>query len=132
MTSWRPLQDTIARRFALTIILAIVVTLGLTAIVVQLAGVWARPTAHEMGLLDRANDIVRMVEAVPSAQRSRVADAVANPIFRVNWYPEPSTVAEALNAAAGITSTTPVSGGEKARISGASVLSEAGFAMLSE
>ncbi len=102
---WRLLQDTIARRFALTIALTILVTVGLTGAVVWLAGAWALPSARDLGLLDRANDIIQMIEAAPRAGRERVADAVANPIFIVSWYPEPSAVAIALDAAAQVKST---------------------------
>ncbi len=104
MKFW-PLQDTIARRFACTIVFTIVLMVSLTWLVVQFAGVWARPSAHEMGLLDRANDIVRMIEAVSPTQRSQVAGAAANTVFRVDWYPERSRVAVALDAAASVNST---------------------------
>ena len=71
-------EDTIARRFAVTIAAAIVVALSLTGLVVEFAGVWARPPVREAGLLERANDIVRMVEAVPERERQALASAVAN------------------------------------------------------
>lgn len=92
-------RDTIARRFAFTIVLSIVVTLGLAALVVQFAGVWARPSAHAQGLLERANDMVRMIEAAPASQRKTLADAVANPVFTVNWYPATSPAAVVIDAA---------------------------------
>ena len=104
MKFW-PLQDTIARRFACTIVFTIVLMVSLTWLVVQFAGVWARPSAHEMGLLDRVNDIVRMIEAVSPTQRNKVAAAVTNKVFRIDWYPEQSPVAEALDAAAGVSPT---------------------------
>ena len=92
------LEDTIARRFALTVVLSIVVAIGLAGIVTHFAGAWARPSARELGLADRADDIVRMVEVTPEQQRQVMLNAVANATFRVNWYPATSTLAAMLNA----------------------------------
>ena len=92
------LEDTIARRFALTVVLSIVVAIALAGIVTHFAGAWARPSAHELGLVERADDIVRMVEVIPEQQRQVVLNAVANATFRVNWYPATSTTAAMLNA----------------------------------
>jgi signal transduction histidine kinase len=92
-------KDTIARRFALTVVLAIVVMLSLTGIVIEFAGVWGRPPVRETGLLERADDIVRMVEAAPERERQTLMDAVANARFHADWYPATSTVAVMLDAA---------------------------------
>jgi hypothetical protein len=92
------LEDTIVQRFAMTVVLSIVVAIALAGIVTHFAGTWARPSAHELGLVDRADDIVRMVEVTTDQQRQAVLNAVANATFRVNWYPAPSTTAAMLNA----------------------------------
>jgi signal transduction histidine kinase len=68
-------------------------------LVAHFAGVWARPSAHELGLLERADDIVRMIEATPEPQRQAVVNAADNATFRVDWYPAASTVAVMLDAA---------------------------------
>jgi len=97
MKPW--LEDTIARRFALTIVVAIVVALVLTAAVIQFSGIWSPPPIHETGLLQRASEIVRLVEAAPAGTRQSLAGAVADPDSRVDWYAATSTMARRLNAA---------------------------------
>ena len=46
-------QDTVARWIALTIILAMLISLALNGLFIQLAGVWARPPLTETGLLEK-------------------------------------------------------------------------------
>jgi signal transduction histidine kinase len=112
-------EDTIARRFAVTIASAIVVALMLAGAFIHFAGVWGRPPAHEMGLLERADDIVRMVEAIPEHERRALADAAANAAFRVDWYSAASTVAVMLDAMANLRTLKELpgfeSGGHKRR-----------------
>ena len=93
-------RDTIAWRFALTIAVAIVVAIALTEAVIQFSGLWGQPSIHEIGLLQRGDDIVRMVEAAPASVRKRVADAVVDPDFRAVWYSSASNMARTLDAAA--------------------------------
>jgi signal transduction histidine kinase len=88
--------DTIARRFALTVVLSIVVAVTLAVLVMYFAGVWARPSVDELGLYERSDDIVRMAEATPEAQRQAVLNAVDNATFSADWYPRASTVAAML------------------------------------
>lgn len=92
--------DTIARRFAVTIVVAIAIVLALTAAAAQVAGVWGRPSAEDMGLLGRVSDIVRLLEAVPPAERQTAADTIANEGFRVDWYSANSEIGVASAAAA--------------------------------
>lgn len=94
------MRDTIARRFALIIIVAIGLAFTLANGAAQLAGFWVRPSAHEMGLVDRANDIVLLLEAVPPAERQAAAAAVANGKFRVDVHAAGSAAAASLDAAA--------------------------------
>jgi signal transduction histidine kinase len=94
---WPP--DTIARRIALTILSAVIVTVALGGLFVEFAGVWARPSAEAMGLQDRADDIVRIVEAVPEPDRQALLRAVSFPGATVDWYPATSLVAAKLAAA---------------------------------
>jgi signal transduction histidine kinase len=96
-------QDTIAWRFALTIVLAIVGAVVLAALVSEFAGSWARPPVHDLGLLERADDIVRMVEAAPESQRQALLRAADNATFQAAWYPAVSTVAMRFNAVTGLT-----------------------------
>jgi signal transduction histidine kinase len=94
--------DTIARRFTITIVSAILVAVALTGIVIEFAGVWARVPLRETGLLERADDIVRMIDAASVGERQPLADSVSNTTFRVDWYSNTSAVAVVLNAAANI------------------------------
>ena len=100
MTGPTRFRDTIARRFAATILAAIVVTLALTAGIAELAGTWGRPSFREMGLIERLDDIARMVDAVTPLERPALAAAAANPSFRVSWFAAGSTLAVALAGAA--------------------------------
>jgi signal transduction histidine kinase len=93
-------EDTIMLRFAATIVLAIVVALSLTGLVFLFAGIWDRPSIRESGLIERVDDIVRLVEAAPPSDRQVLIEAVANPIFYANWYSTESSVAKMLDLAA--------------------------------
>jgi signal transduction histidine kinase len=94
------LQDTIGRRFALTTAVAVAVALGLNALFGAFAGVWGRPSIDQTGLLDRAGDLVRVVEAAPVESRQTIAAAASNPALRVDWYAPASSVSIVLDAAA--------------------------------
>ncbi|NPD69348.1 HAMP domain-containing protein (plasmid) [Lichenicola cladoniae] len=94
------LRDTIARRFALTIIVVIGLVFALANGAALLAGDWVRPSARGMGLVDRINDIVLLLEAVPPAGRQVAAAAVADGSFRVDVQAPGSAGAVSLDAAA--------------------------------
>ena len=94
------LRDTIARRFALTIIVVIGLVFALANGAALLAGEWVRPSARGMGLVDRINDIVLLLEAVPPDERPAAAAALANGSFRVDVQAPGSAGAVSLDAAA--------------------------------
>jgi signal transduction histidine kinase len=96
----RWLQDTIARRFATTIVVAIVIAIGMSRLVIEFAGGLARPPLLDSGLLEQADDIVRMVEAVPIKERPLLAEVAGVPTVHVDWYAADTTIATALGAAA--------------------------------
>ncbi|HYZ34202.1 MAG TPA: ATP-binding protein [Crenalkalicoccus sp.] len=96
------LQDTIARRFALTIIIAVVGTLGLREAAMEVADAWVRPSFRESGLVGRANDIVRMMELIPTEERRNLARLASNESLRVDWHAIDSAMASRLGAAAGL------------------------------
>lgn len=91
--------DTLAWRFATTIALAVAVAVAMTATFVALLGDWARPPLRDTLLLERADDIVRMAEAVPAQERPAMTGALAHGEFIVTSYPAGTAVAEALGAA---------------------------------
>jgi signal transduction histidine kinase len=94
------LHDTIGRRFALTIAVTVAVALGLNGLFITFAGVWGHPSIDRTGLLDRAGDLVRVLEAAPVDLREALAGAASNPAFRVDWYASNSSVSIMLGAAA--------------------------------
>ncbi|MEO6680280.1 MAG: ATP-binding protein [Pseudomonas sp.] len=79
-------RDTVGRWIALTIILAMLISLALNGLFIQLAGVWARPPLSEIGLLDKAGAITRVIEAAPAPLRSQLAQAVSDEGFTVSWH----------------------------------------------
>jgi signal transduction histidine kinase len=92
------LSDTIARRFAGTQVLALVVTLALIGLFYVFGGVWSQEPLETTGLLNEAADIARMAEATAPQQRASLASAATTSRFTVNWYPGDSAVARALDS----------------------------------
>ena len=108
MTFWP--QDTIARRFALTVMASILVAVCLAWGFAQVGGAWVRPTLENLRLLERADDIARIIESVPKQQRPSLTDAAGGETFRVDWYPVASTVTAMLDAAAELRTRDDLSG----------------------
>ncbi|WP_137804834.1 ATP-binding protein [Pseudomonas sp. G(2018)] len=88
--SWlaRVRRDTVGRWIALTIILAMLISLALNGLFIQLAGVWARPPLTEIGLLEKAAAITRVIEAAPTTLRNPLAQAAGENGFIVTWHPD--------------------------------------------
>ena len=93
------LSDTIARRFAVTEVLAVAVTLALVGLFRTFGGVWSAEPLERSSLLDEAADIVRMIDAAPPAMRQPLAAAAGNNVFHAGWYEAGSRAAAALEAA---------------------------------
>ena len=91
------LRDSIARRYALTVMAAVVVTWSLAGLVTAFGGVWAQPPLESSGLLEQAANTVRIIEAAPSTLRERLASAATIPDVLVGWYLETSPIATALD-----------------------------------
>jgi|SRR5882672_4098918 len=68
-------RDSIARRFALTVALAVAVTWSLVGLFFVFGGVWAQPSLERSGLLNQAVDMVRIIEAAPPPIREQLASA---------------------------------------------------------
>jgi signal transduction histidine kinase len=94
---WLP--DTIARRFALTQVLAVAVTLALVGLFRTIGGAWSHEPLEKSSLLNEAADIVRMIEAAPSSFRQGLAAAAAPGEFRADWYPAGSRASASLESA---------------------------------
>ncbi|MFQ6571920.1 ATP-binding protein [Pseudomonas sp. UM16] len=78
-------RDGISRRIALTIIAAMLISVALNILFVQLAGVWARPPLSQTGLLEQIAVTTRVLEAAPVTQREALAQAASNPLLQVSW-----------------------------------------------
>jgi signal transduction histidine kinase len=81
--SW--LTDTIARRFALTVAFAALITLALIYLFTLIAGPLARQPLAESGLLLEAADLVAMLEAAPPQLRPSLTAAITNSTYRAHW-----------------------------------------------
>ncbi len=78
-------RDTLRRRIALTIVAAMLASLALNALFVQVAGTWARPPIERTGLLEQIASTTRVIEAAPAPLRAQLASAASNPMLRVAW-----------------------------------------------
>jgi len=85
-------RDTIVRWIALTIAAAMITCLALYTLFIQAAGVWSRPSLEQIGLLEQAAAITRLVDAAPPELRPSLASAAGNPMFTVTWYPDHESV----------------------------------------
>jgi signal transduction histidine kinase len=94
----RWLRDTIARRYAATIATTIAIAMGMTFVALDWGG--ARPPLRETGLLERADQTVRMMDAAPLALRGHLAEAAGSSVFRVAWIAADSADAAKIRAAA--------------------------------
>jgi signal transduction histidine kinase len=99
--SW--LTDTIARRFVVTEVLAVAVTLAMVGLFSTFGGVWSQEPLDRTGLLNEARDILRIIEAAPPQVRQGLAAAAATQRFRVDWYAPTSSVSTVLDARIGVT-----------------------------
>lgn len=80
-----PRFDTVRSRIALTIVTAMLASLLLNALFVQVAGVWARPPVDRIGLLEQVAATTRVIQAAPPALRKQLADAASIPSLGVQW-----------------------------------------------
>lgn len=95
--------DTIARRFAVAVVLAIAATLVLVGLFIAFGGVWAQEPLESSGIIREAADIVRIIEASPPQIRQTLAAAAETSRFHVDWYDAESPVATALDGTTGFT-----------------------------
>jgi len=78
-------RDTLSRRIALTIVAAMLASLLLNALFVQVAGIWAQPPIERTGLLERIAATTRLIEAAPASLRPQLAGAASSPTLEVEW-----------------------------------------------
>jgi signal transduction histidine kinase len=99
MKRWPWLQDTIARRFAVTVALAAAVTLTLVYLFLTFGGEWARPGIRESGLPEETAFIVQLIETAPPQTRQALAAAARTGTVTVDWYNKGSPVPAAVEGA---------------------------------
>ncbi|KAA0895118.1 sensor histidine kinase [Oryzomonas rubra] len=85
-------RDTIARRFALTIVLAALTTIGLNQIYFNVEGVLGLPPIGRPELLDQARIVTKLIEAASPPARPRLAASTGIKDFQVDWYADRSHV----------------------------------------
>lgn len=80
-------RDRVVGWIALTIVLAMAVSLALNMLFIELGGVWARPALDRSNLLREVASLTRVMDAAPPALRPRLAGAAVShdPAYRVRW-----------------------------------------------
>src|SRR3979490_2640971 len=94
-------RESIARRFALTVALAVAATWSLVGLFNVFGGVWAQPSLEHSGLLDQAANMARIIEAAPPSTRQQLARAAPTHTVRAGWYAAASPVSTVLDQATG-------------------------------
>src|SRR5258708_24753238 len=92
------LSDTVARRFAVTEVLAVAVTLALVGLFRTFGGAWSNEPLERSSLLNEAADIVRMIEAAPPSMRQVIAAAAGPGEVPTHWYAAASRASASLSA----------------------------------
>lgn len=80
--------DGIAARMAVTVVLALLLTQMVSAAVYLTGPGETVEGVHPLLLIHRAAALVRIVEALPPAERLRVVQAFDDPVLRVEWQRE--------------------------------------------
>ena len=80
-------RDPLSRRIALTIVAAMLASLALNFLFVEVAGTWARPPIERTGLLEQIAATVKVIEAAPAPLRPKLARAATGPTQEVTWSP---------------------------------------------
>ncbi|MFJ3007009.1 ATP-binding protein [Pseudomonas fluorescens] len=78
-------RDPLSRRIALTIVAAMLASLALNFLFVEVAGTWARPPIERTGLLEQIAATVKVIEAAPAPLRAQLAQAASGPTQGVRW-----------------------------------------------
>ncbi|MDR9861909.1 ATP-binding protein [Pseudomonas baetica] len=78
-------RDPLSRRIALTIVAAMLASLALNFLFVEVAGTWARPPIERTGLLEQIAATVKVIEAAPAPLRTQLAQAANGLTQEVMW-----------------------------------------------
>ena len=89
-------HDTIASRFAWTVVLTVLSALALVRLFFVFGGVWAKEPLNHSLLPERARDWVRLIEAAPPQVRPALVAAASTGALGVEWYNATSPVSAML------------------------------------
>lgn len=81
-------SDTIGRWFAMNIVAAVIIAAIMNALFAAFAGVWARPGILDVGLVDQAVAVARVLDAAPRAWREKLATSASNATYTAAWFPD--------------------------------------------
>jgi signal transduction histidine kinase len=93
-------QDTIARRFIVTEVLAVGLTLALLAVFSAFGGIWSHEPLDRSALFHEVDEVLSIMEAAPPSLRPALAANASTQYFSLNWYAASSTVADFFDAKA--------------------------------
>jgi signal transduction histidine kinase len=88
---WR---DTIARRFIVTQVLAVGLTLMLLALFSTFGGFWSQEPLDKSALFREVAEVLSIMEAAPAQARPALAAGASTHLVRLDWYPGSSAVAD--------------------------------------
>lgn len=80
--------DTIGRWFALNIVAAVIIAAVMNAAFAAFAGVWAKPGILDVGLVDQAVAVARVLDGAPRAWRAKLAASASNDSYAAAWFPD--------------------------------------------
>jgi len=88
------LGNTIARRFAITIFFAALVTVGLNYLYDTMAGKWGLPLPpfEQISLQDQIRTLINVMEAAPPQLRPKLAGATGIKEMQVIWYADSANI----------------------------------------
>jgi signal transduction histidine kinase len=91
-------KDTIARRFIVTEVLAVGLTLALLALFNAFGGFWSQEPLDKSALFREVTEVLSMMEAASPQARPALAAAASTQIVHLRWYSASSTVADFFEA----------------------------------
>lgn len=90
------MEDSIARRLAITVALAASVTLLLLQLFFTFGGSWAKPDVQATGLVQQVATVIRLIDASLPSERPRLIEAASTDTIHYGWYSVDSNTARLL------------------------------------
>ena len=98
MRAGRWTSDTIGRWFAINIVVAVIIAAAMNAAFSAFAGVWAKPSLQDIGLVDEVAAVARILDGAPRDARAGLAASVSNDRYAVSWFPNDASLPIAIDA----------------------------------